>query len=489
MSKSEVLSAAARRNMFLSPDAVEIIMSNSDPVAFVNTVLSSLANNPMFVTKEDVMNCLQGDMRIVESPKTFAPHNKANCEIKVVEGTDVTGNSTCVGDIDDFFRYFVSRYNMLKRIIEHRPDFGGFAAKIKDAMDRPPDRESRIIGIIDDKRITSNGHIMLTVEDDGGDKNSICKVLINKDSSYINDIFVQDEIVGFIGKAAKNKEGGRSTMFIADKVIKPGIPKSHRWIPSDSDSTVAFLSDIHIGSYTFLEKRWEKMVSWLKENCEKKQINYIIMPGDVVDGIGIFPGQEDELVISNIYSQYEKLAEYLKDIPDHIKMVIHPGNHDACRPAEPQPALNRIFTNSFDSNVMMLGNPVFLEIEDRKILTYHGRSIDDWVAGVQQLTYDDPLAVMREMMNSRHLAPIYGQKTALAPEKKDFMVVETVPDIFVSGHVHGYGYMEYSGVKMINASTWQDQTDYQKMHNFNPKPGIMPMVHLGTGLVTKEIFN
>ena len=127
MSKSEVLSAAARRNMFLSPDAVEIIMSNSDPVAFVNTVLTSLANNPMFVTKEDVLNCLQGDMKVVESPKTFAPHNKANCEIKVVDGTDITGNSTCVGDIDDFFRYFVSRYNMLKRIIEHRPDFGGFS--------------------------------------------------------------------------------------------------------------------------------------------------------------------------------------------------------------------------------------------------------------------------------------------------------------------------------------------------------------------------
>jgi DNA polymerase II small subunit len=42
---------------------------------------------------------------------------------------------------------------------------------------------------------------------------------------------------------------------------------------------------------------------------------------------------------------------------------------------------------------------------------------------------------------------------------------------------------------MINASTWQDQTDYQKMHNFNPKPGIMPMAHLGTGAVTKEVFN
>ena len=487
MDKSEILSAAARRNMFLSPDAVELIMSNSDPVAFTNTVLSSLANNPMFVTKEDVIRCLQSEMVIVESPKTFNPHNKANSEIKVVDGTDITGNSTCVGDIDDFFRYFNNRYNTMKRLIEHRHDFGGTALKIKDVMTSNYDRDVRIIGIINDRKFTSNGHLMLTIEDDGGDRNSVCKVLVKKDTPYVNDVYVDDEVVGFLGKPNR-KEGERSTMFIAEKVFKPGIPPGHKWINTDSDSTVAFLSDVHIGSYTFLEKRWEKMVQWLKENSEKKQINYIILPGDVVDGIGIFPGQEEELVISDIYGQYEKLAEYLKEIPDNIKMVIHPGNHDACRPAEPQPALNKIFTNSFDSNVMMVGNPVYLDIEGRKILTYHGRSIDDWVAGVQQLTYENPLAVMREMMNSRHLAPIYGQKTALAPEKKDYMAISIVPDIFVSGHVHGYGYIDHAGIKMINASTWQDQTDYQKMHNFNPKPGIMPMVHLGTGAVSKEVF-
>ena len=131
---------------------------------------------------------------------------------------------------------------------------------------------------------------------------------------------------------------------------------------------------------------------------------------------------------------------------------------------------------------------MYLNIEGRTVLTYHGRSIDDWVAGVQQLTYNDPLRVMKEMTDARHLAPIYGQKTALAPEKKDYMAMEIVPDIFVSGHVHGYGFMDYKGVKMINASTWQDQTDYQKQHNFNPVPGIMPMVHLGSGLVNMMNF-
>jgi DNA polymerase II small subunit len=92
------------------------------------------------------------------------------------------------------------------------------------------------------------------------------------------------------------------------------------------------------------------------------------------------------------------------------------------------------------------------------------------------------------MLVRSHLAPIYGQKTALAPEKKDYLIMETVPDIFVSGHVHGAGVMEYRGVKTINASTWQSQTDYQKMHNFNPDPGIMPIVDLGSGRVNMKNF-
>ena len=262
----------------------------------------------------------------------------------------------------------------------------------------------------------------------------------------------------------------------------------NKWIPSDSTSTVAFLSDVHIGSTTFLEKSWKKMIRWMKDNSEGMDLNYIVFPGDVVDGIGIFPDQEKELNIADIYKQYETLAEYLKDIPDHIKMVVHPGNHDAVRPAEPQPALNKIFTGTFDSNVILSDNPVHAEAEGRKILTEHRSSTEDWASNAHQLTYNDPIAVMKQMMTMRHLAPLYGQKTALAPEEKDYMVINTVPDIFVSGHVHGAGYLNYRGVRMINASTWQDQTDYQKNHNFNPEPAIMPVVHLGNGTVKMMNF-
>ena len=231
------------------------------------------------------------------------------------------------------------------------------------------------------------------------------------------------------------------------------------------------------------------MIAWLKANSVKDDINYIVFPGDVVDGIGVFPDQDKELIINDIDDQYAKLAEYLKDIPDHIKMIIHPGNHDACRLAEPQPALNQRFTKGFDSNILMVGNPIYLDIEGRTVLTYHGKSMDDWIAAVQNLTYDNPLSVMKQMCVRRHLAPIYGQRNALAPEKKDYMCMELVPDIFVSGHVHGAGQEIYNGVRLINASTWQSQTEYQRQHNFNPDPGIMPVVELGSGRIRMHNFH
>ena len=119
MSRREVLSEAARRRMFLSPDALEIIMSRQEPLAFTNTVLQSLAGNPMFVTKEDVLACLEGDAPAFVSPPEVRPSvRRSRSEIKVVDGTDITGNSTCEGTIEDFARYFQSRYSILKRIIE-----------------------------------------------------------------------------------------------------------------------------------------------------------------------------------------------------------------------------------------------------------------------------------------------------------------------------------------------------------------------------------
>ena len=484
MSRKEVLTEAARRNLLFSPEALELIMSNHEPLAFTNIVLKNLSKDAMLVTKDDVMRCVSGDMKIFEAPKEIKPANKYHSDMHVIADTDVTGNSTCEGTIDDLIRFFQSRYTQMKRILEHRKNFG-ISMPITKALDSSRE-EVRVVGMVSSKRVLDNKSVMLDIEDDQGGR---CSVYIPADKPGAQSIIVEDQVLGIIGRPKKGDSSKkRKPSITATDVIMPDVPSGNKWIPSDSTSSVAFLSDVHVGSKTFLDKNWHKMIAWLKENSESLNLNYIIFPGDVVDGIGIFPDQEKELDILDIYDQYDRLSEYLKEIPDHIKMVVHPGNHDACRPAEPQPALNKVYTKTFDSNIVMCGNPVYVDVEGRKVLTYHGRSIDDWVSSVQQLTYEDPIATMKQMVTMRHVAPMYGLKTALAPEKKDYLVMDIVPEIFVSGHVHGAGTVDYKGIKLINASTWQTQTEYQKMHNFNPDPGIMPIVHLGTGRVTMKSF-
>ncbi|MCL2149053.1 MAG: DNA-directed DNA polymerase II small subunit [Methanomassiliicoccaceae archaeon] len=474
--RAEVLNAAARRNLFFSPDALEMVLSNADPMAFANTILATLSESSVFIGKEDVMGFVAGDVAVAPERTPAVPRNKRHSDITVIPGTDITGDSTCEGKISDFATYFKNRFYTLKRMIEKRRDFG---ASVPISRALTLGREAQIVGMVYERKETKNGHTTLLLEDDSG----TCTVLISKDSPCSGELFVNDEVIGVAGKPSM-----KGDLFIADKVFRPDIPAGRTWEPSDSVASVAFLSDIHVGSSTFLEKEWGRMMAWLKANAYDMDLDYLILPGDIVDGIGIFPGQEDELTVADIYKQYEILGEYLKEIPDHIKIVIHPGNHDAVRLAEPQPALDKIFVNSFDSNIIMTGNPVGMEIEGRTVLSYHGKSIDDWIASVQRLTYDDPITVMKEMLIRRHLSPMYGGKTAMAPEKKDYLIIEKTPDIFVSGHVHGAGKMDYRGVKVVNASAWQDQTVFQRAHNFNPNPAIMPIVHLGTGAVKMMDF-
>lgn len=474
--KDEILSAAARRDLFLSPEALEILDSNDYPMEFVNTALNALAKDAVFVTKEQVIDFLGGDGRVMEPLKAEPPKNGRRPDIEIVPGSDITGHSTCEGKMADFIAYFRSRYGMLKKIICSKK---GFSAPVPIERIGNFGHPVNIVGMVYEVRTTKAGHLVVTVEDDTG----TCPVFVNKDGPLIDETFVTDEVIGITGEKA-----ARGDLFYAEAIYRPDIPQKRAWVPSDSSASVAFISDIHVGSREFLKPQWEKMISWMRTNHEKENIGYIILPGDVVDGIGAYPDQEKDLEIMDIYEQYDALKEYLKELPDSIPVVLHPGNHDACRLAEPQPALSEKFAKGFDSNILMVGNPINVRIEGRLVESYHGKSIDDWISGVRQLTYDDPLATMRAMAERRHLAPMYGQRNALAPEKKDYLVMEEVPDIFVTGHVHGAGYMEYRGVRMINASTWQAQTDYQKMHNFNPNPGIMPLVNLGTGRVSMKNF-
>jgi len=115
-----------------------------------------------------------------------------------------------------------------------------------------------------------------------------------------------------------------------------------------------------------------------------------------------------------------------------------------------------------------------------KILIYHGRSIDDFVAAMPNVNYRDPTIAMKEMLKRRHLSPIYGGRVLIAPEKKDHFVIDKIPDILHCGHVHTANISKYHNVILINSGTWQSQTEFQKRVNLKPDPAIATTVDLNT---------
>lgn len=483
MSKS-ILQLLMERGVLVDPDAADMLSRLSHPDRCVKAILED-ENRPLVLTKADVEGYAasyaagEGNRRSVRAETLVAKcatvSIRENGGIKILK--DITGDSTSVGNVIDFAKLFNDRFSEIRKMLARRRELAGMVPISKAWKVQ---RDVRFVGIVNDVRTTKNGHTMVELEDE---TNKI-QILLMKGVRKASDTILRDEVIGIVGSFNKDGE-----LFIAKEVVRPDVPMNSSMVPNGSDSLVAFVSDIHVGSNTFLADEWARFMRWLNKDPVAKDVKYIIMPGDLVDGIGIYPDQEDELLIEDVYGQYQELSQLVKSIPDRIRTVMMPGNHDAVRLAEPQPALPKEITSMFDSHVLFVGNPCLLEIEGRTILAYHGRSMDDFNASMQNLGYDKPLETMREMLRRRHLAPIYGERTALAPEQKDYLVIDRVPNVFVTGHLHKCAIGEYRGIKLIHASAWQSQTAFQRMHNQNPEPAKVPVMHLGTGETWVEDFS
>ncbi|MDY6764948.1 MAG: metallophosphoesterase family protein [Halobacteria archaeon] len=237
------------------------------------------------------------------------------------------------------------------------------------------------------------------------------------------------------------------------------------------------MSDIHVGSNSFEEDKWFGFADWLKTQDE---IEYLLVGGDIVEGVGVYPNQEKELTIVDIYEQYEECAEYFKDLPGDIEIITITGNHDSVRLAEPQPALGEEFRDPFGSNVRFLSNPSMVNIEGVKFLMYHGVSLNAFVEQIPGANVQEPETAMLPMLKKRHIAPMYGSTVRLAPEEKDYLVIDDIPDVLHTGHVHTVGVDKYNSVTMVNSGAWQSQTAYQRAVNIQPDVGYAAVIDLST---------
>lgn len=470
------------KGTLVEPDAIDHILTQEDPLDFAEKFMSDLGSDKFLITMEDVMrvqsivrNVTEEHMvKNVEQDVTVPKKTKERSvsakdfDSNIVIKRDITGNSTCEGTIQDFHRYFNHRFQTLGSMIRQRREMRG-SLDISKAKKKTG--EMRFICIVNKAKDTKAGGKIIEVED-GTDRASV----LVPGSALGGSNIVPDEVIGVVGKPWKKD------IIIAERIVRPDFPEKRGFNGCEEPISVAFVGDIHVGSVAFMQDKWNKFMKWLNNGDElSSSIKYMVVPGDVVDGIGVYPRHDEELVIQDIYEQYEELARLLEAVPDHIKIIISPGNHDAVRPAEPQPALPSNITRIYPSDVEFVGNPCTILLHGVEVLLYHGKGIDDFISTIPSLTYENPLDAMRQMLTKRHVAPTYGGKTPIAPEREDYLIIDSVPDIFVTGHVHWVGAEDYRGVKLINASAWQTQTSYQKMRNIDPIPAMVPIVNLQTG--------
>jgi DNA polymerase II small subunit len=535
--RDRLLNFLTKHGTLIQPDAVDYILTKKEPIKFIESVLDDIKDPPFMLTIEHLVKVeritksavsevreetvaepkaqkkkgKEPKKRITRPPSvtpepeitkpperpkpTVVPHEKPLVGFEQIETTlkrpkivcsvqtlpdeiklisDITGNSTCQGKLGDFKLYFNDRLKKIKKLLKTKREM---AVTIPISRIKRAEDTFKIIGMVSDIHTTQKGNKMITLEDE----NDSVKVLFTKENNLVSDPIVLDEVVGVVCKKYKdNMMNKNRNHFLAQNIVRPDVPVNKVPNRTEASHYVAFVSDIHVGSNTFLENELKNFIGWLKSK-EGSRIEYIVVPGDTVDGIGIYPSQEEELQINDIYGQYEELARLFNMIPENIKVIMTPGNHDAVRPAEPQPTFSEEIRNLFSNNVFFLGNPSYFSIHGVEILAYHGRSMDDFIKAVPQLDYTKAKKIMLQMLKKRHLVPIYGGRTPIAPEHSDYLVIDRIPDIFVTGHGHATDLGRYRNVTMINASCWQSQTKFQRMHNFVPDPAKVPIVDLATG--------
>ncbi len=479
----QIIEISLERNLLITKDAVEYMLmheSKKDKFIFIirkyhDTIITrDMIEEELESIKRDIAEKIE----IIRASMYYEAKNYS-VEINKIWNLNTDYESKIT--VQNFIEYFNDRYRKLRSLLLQRNGVRNVVSIENLKRNNMRDREVTVIAIVREKLLSRSGFLRFIIEDETDRILAIPREEIKKEAENI----VNDDVLAFKGKV--NSKGN----FIISNILYPDIPmpSSDNIAKLDVPLTAAFISDLHFGSKLFIKDIMNKFFKWLKSGDElASRLKFLFIAGDNVDGIGIYPEQINELEITNIYDQYKAFEDFLLKIPEHIQVIVIPGNHDAVRLAEPQPPLTEklIPEAAKMKNIHLETNPCLIGLKDDekevKVLLYHGYSFNamiDAITEIRKVARDKPTVVIRELLKRRHLAPIYGS-TLIAPKKIDMHVIDIVPDIFASGDLHSHDVSNYKGVTLISSSTWQSQTTFQDRVGHKANPGKVTIIDLHT---------
>ncbi len=505
MDSSQILKKLFAAGYQLTPEAYEFLVSLSSKRVIIERIIKSKSDSFLLTIdeinsfreqaidesnskKKNILETEQSPFSEDKKTNQFSNliSNKQEINIEIIYSPNAVPPPPST---TSFQKYFTSRYLQVSSLFKGRKDITNIVGS-SSLLNKIKINSMSFIGLIKSKTFTRKGSFILEIEDLEGSIKALIpssKPDLIQQSHYI----LNDSVLCFKGTWSKD-------ILFVNEINWPDIPYTHKPNRSDIDVCALFLSDIHIGSKQFSNVLFQKVIDFVNGKLKDSQyrsvgekIKYIFIAGDLVEGVGVYPGQENDLVVDNIHMQYFLASEFIEKIRSDIEIFVIPGNHDGARFAEPQTPILRDYANELYElkNVRLLGSPAYIKVSGVEILMNHGNSIIDINAAIPNINHASSVPAMVEILRNRHLVPIYGQRTPIAPEAEDSLFLSRIPDVFHTGHTHLAADGYYKGITLINSGTFQLQTDYQKSMNINPNTGISYIMNLKTLQRTRIDFN
>ena len=177
------------------------------------------------------------------------------------------------------------------------------------------------------------------------------------------------EILRKKGYDIKEISHGTSKLYTLVRFFEISSEELYR-ITGTLELPAIITSDFHFGSKNCYRKAFDLML----EDVHKYNIKSMTIAGDLLQGVGVFRGESQELEIPEIGAQIDGLADILKNFKD-ISFHIVLGNHE--EPVKSIAGLDplKVLSSMLD-DCYYYGHVGMLKIKDLyKYMMFHGQAI------------------------------------------------------------------------------------------------------------------
>ncbi|MDD1766748.1 MAG: hypothetical protein LUQ00_02400, partial [Candidatus Methanomethyliaceae archaeon] len=274
----------------VSPEAFAILGELEDPQHIVELLLKALegmSERPLIIERSNIESLLKVETRVeveLQSPLTQVATNLPPSTVIVMGDS---GIHTIKGTINDFRSYFINRFERLQSILKARADLrDATSASLIPGGNKI--RKVKVIGMVTSKREFKGGGSVVELED----TQESVRVSFREDELIKKKVsrLLLDEVVCVYG----NTTNGRSVR--GEDIVWPDISPRIRMGGPKKDTYAVLTSDFHIGSKLFMKEQFESFINWIRakegEGASREvalKTKYLIIAGDLVDGVGIYP--------------------------------------------------------------------------------------------------------------------------------------------------------------------------------------------------------